>query len=160
WLLVLLKLITPSFIACPVPWLDELQRAAPQSIARGGSLPLGEGLMRSDHDAEAEHLLPSVPDVSPAPFEASRDAELTVQPEDAQPLAAGADGATSALPTTSGSVRSWVPALAGLWLAGSITWFAFVAQRIYRFRRLLRCARPASPELVAQAQRLADRLGL
>jgi beta-lactamase regulating signal transducer with metallopeptidase domain len=51
--------------------------------------------------------------------------------------------------------------LAGVvWLAGSAVWFAVTALHVYRFQRLLRCARPAPCEMRIQAQRLSYHLGL
>jgi hypothetical protein len=46
------------------------------------------------------------------------------------------------------------------WLAGSLLWLGATAWRVRRFRRLLRFARPAPPELGERACALAGRLGL
>lgn len=55
---------------------------------------------------------------------------------------------------------NWLEIASGLWVSGTVLTFSLMAMRIHRFRRLLRLARPASPELHDRVQALANRLGL
>ncbi|MFN0053525.1 MAG: M56 family metallopeptidase [Planctomycetales bacterium] len=56
---------------------------------------------------------------------------------------------------------AWLPAvLCGLWGGGALLWFSRQAFRIHRFQRRLATAVPAPPEIQAQADQLARRLGL
>src|SRR6266545_8411985 len=55
---------------------------------------------------------------------------------------------------------AWQAVVATLWLTTSGLWFAWVVLHVYRFRRLLRLARPAPAELQTLASTIATRLGL
>jgi RND family efflux transporter MFP subunit len=55
---------------------------------------------------------------------------------------------------------SWRLALLLLWLAGVAAWCLFLARTSLRFRRLVRSASPAPSELAGRASELARRLGL
>jgi beta-lactamase regulating signal transducer with metallopeptidase domain len=55
---------------------------------------------------------------------------------------------------------SWQQPILMLWLLGSVSWWMLAAVRLYRFRRLLRFARPAPVAVAEQARRLAGQLGL
>jgi beta-lactamase regulating signal transducer with metallopeptidase domain len=164
WVLVLFKLITPSFVACRIPWPE-----APLVSALG---------------VPAETRSPRLPEVS-------KDEDRTISAADVAELALSgeSDGWPAAAPLLSedGSAQSmlepptmvassaldrpgsatgreaatpWVSLLGGIWIAGSLAYLILIAYRIHRFRRLLSYARPPSPGLSNQAQRLAHHLGL
>jgi hypothetical protein len=50
--------------------------------------------------------------------------------------------------------------VAALWISGAVIWWTAACLHLGRFRRLLRCARPAPEGVQAQARRVAGRLGL
>jgi beta-lactamase regulating signal transducer with metallopeptidase domain len=165
WVLVLIKLITPPLLAVPVGW--------PASVAKPASVVPGEPAIT---DADAN---PTVREKLPPP---SLQRRAEVAEPVVTPLVGGADVSlglpelsdrvVQAVPDTSprplivprprqeAASGSWEAVIVVIWLFGSALWFSAVAVRVCRFRRLLRYARPASPELLKQAQRLAGRLGL
>jgi isopenicillin-N N-acyltransferase-like protein len=55
---------------------------------------------------------------------------------------------------------SWRAVACGVWLCGSILWFALATIRLFRFGRLVRRADPAPAHLQAAARQLAERFGL
>jgi beta-lactamase regulating signal transducer with metallopeptidase domain len=130
WLLVLLKLVTPP----AVPLTLTLPAPAAEATAPP-PLPSAEpAAPLSDLPAPPAEDLPSGPALDAA-------GEPDPEPPDPRPL-------------------PWRPVLACLWLAGSGLWWGLAAVRLARFRRLLRSARPAPPEVRARARELAGRLGL
>ena len=54
----------------------------------------------------------------------------------------------------------WLPTAFGLWLIGTVAWYALALIRLRRFRRLLRHAVPAPESLRQRTQRLAEKLRL
>jgi beta-lactamase regulating signal transducer with metallopeptidase domain/multidrug efflux pump subunit AcrA (membrane-fusion protein) len=135
WLLVLLKLVTPSFLTIPLPG-PALDKPDP-APARAIFLP---PVMEQPPAVPADDLL--------APIPPATSAGPVTEPE--------AQG-----PPASPVLRlSWKEALVAVWLIGAVLWWAMAAWRIRRFRRLLRFAQRGPADLQAQARRVADRLGL
>ncbi len=136
WLLVLLKLLTPPFLAVPLPWPSPLEpTAAPPPPPLRPEAALGRPL------DGARILLPLAADpVAPAPRRQDPPPAPAAVPEQEAPL--------------------WKPAVLAVWLAGALLCWAVAAVRIARFRRLLRQAAPAPAAVREQARVLAVRLGL
>lgn len=154
WLLVLLKLLTPSFIVWPIAWPDGLKPAAkvlPTPASR--EAPILDTADDATVDLPVERLPPSA---------ASRlGHEVETLPKVDEPeTCVSADVDPSSPASAPDFARLWSPVIAGFWLAGSISWFGFAAFRIHRFRSLWLSARPASAQLVEHVERLAERLGL
>ena len=133
WVLVLLKLVTPSLVHLTPKWDDgqtTIEHTAPQLPAE---LPRAAVL-----DKPADKV--SVPAVASV----TRPAEVQAVRRDHV------------------SLRSWPWRMTAvvLWLGGVAAWWLAVGLQIYRFRQLLRAARPAPEALRARTGRLAARLGL
>ena len=58
------------------------------------------------------------------------------------------------------TVQLVLPLLCTLWLAGSCLWYLMAGVAICRFRRLLRYALPAPPDLLRQAGQICRKLGI
>jgi beta-lactamase regulating signal transducer with metallopeptidase domain len=54
----------------------------------------------------------------------------------------------------------WRGLLVGAWVCGAVAWASLLAVRVWRFRRVLRLARPAGAKVQGMADDLAQRLGL
>jgi RND family efflux transporter MFP subunit len=139
WLLVLLKLATPSLVILPLLHSSDGPSPQPSPAGRGSaSNPLSprervpEGRVR-ERLVEPDTALPApVPAVFP-------------DPEPVRPQAAP---------------WPWRQALAMTWLAGAGVWWAAVGLQTSRFGRLLRSARPANDSIRDRARAVAARLGL
>ncbi|SIN70134.1 Signal transducer regulating beta-lactamase production, contains metallopeptidase domain [Singulisphaera sp. GP187] len=143
WLLVLLKLITPPLLLFPMP------PATPPSIG------LGAGAAPSDPSSrERLGLTGRTRDSRPsAATPGDRSGGRGRQPRESRDYPAPVAAEPAA-------VASWVTWVASVWLTGSVFWFVMAALRIRRFRRFLRHALPAPPELQGRAQELSGRLGV
>jgi beta-lactamase regulating signal transducer with metallopeptidase domain len=130
WLLVLLKLVTPPLILVPVLTVAAAPERPPAAV---------------EPVTVAEPAAAVPVEVEPEPAAA---AEFVPSPPPAAPPAPGR------------RFPGWRTALAGVWLAGSLAWWALVAGRMRRFGRLLRAATPAPAEVQSRARELAGRLGL
>ncbi len=171
WLIVLLKLVTPPLWSIPLTWAPAEEHPAsvvaafptvvnlipdpsmhaitppgPESTAPedGGELPpVGN---------EPVVPVPSLPEpveTTPAPVHAAA--------MESRPVAEADDPLPGPL---AGNPIPWQVGLVAFWTAGSCAWFLVAIRRIGRLRRLLRFARPASPELQEQARAIAARIGL
>jgi beta-lactamase regulating signal transducer with metallopeptidase domain len=143
WLLVLLKLVTPPLLSVPLPWSDPLA-AAPQTAAAPA---------------------PPAPELAPPPArfdQAPADAEPL--PGEALPALPGflpaAEEPPATRPAEPAGRWDWGAVLVAVWLTGSALWWGIACVRVARFRRLLRHATPAPPEVQERARELARRLGL
>jgi beta-lactamase regulating signal transducer with metallopeptidase domain len=151
WLLVLLKLVTPPLYEVPIPWPKILAaignpdtRLEPVLIDDatkiGGSVVTGSGLVahteRPSRAYVVELLDVDVP--LPAPGETT-----------------GAVGSIA-----SWLSFDWMPAVATVWLVGSVVVLAVSAKRAWQFHCLLREAEPASEEIEDRVSELAFNLGL
>jgi beta-lactamase regulating signal transducer with metallopeptidase domain len=141
WLLVLIKLITPSLWPVQVWPSDPEPATATAEIALVPSSQTGQV-------PEAE-LPPTTPEDS---------RELAVEAGGPTPPSPADHFPGAAAPAAPGV--SWKSVAAGVWLAGTALWFLVCAGRVYRFRRLLRHARPAPAELQDDVRRLAQQMGL
>jgi RND family efflux transporter MFP subunit len=147
WLMVLLKLVTPSVIQFSLPDIDVGTRDARAPISS-----LGPGR-------------PAPPFAEPAVSE-------PVTPHDRHPPAISHQRAVpksqEALPPSiPDQPATWViaselavPALALVWLLGAVVSWSVVGLNSARFRRIIRSARPAPAELQERIGRVAERLGL
>ena len=54
----------------------------------------------------------------------------------------------------------WPSLLIPLWLLGTVFWLCLAAQRVIRFRRILRRAKPAAARLRQETRRLTEKFGL
>jgi RND family efflux transporter MFP subunit len=144
WLLVLLKLVTPSLVSVSHPW----------------SLP-----------ATADGRITGPPTISPrsasSPKTGSSLASTVTRP--IAPTRETTSAALNAVPDTAPSrtaVRStahswpWQWLLAVVWLAGAVLWWGFVGLSLVRFRRLFRSSVPAPTELHDRVCQAARELGL
>jgi RND family efflux transporter MFP subunit len=148
WLLVLVKLVTPSVTQVALP------AAAAVSLAPGGRGPVQSDL------TNGEKLTPTIlPEGRGSVRAAGGNGEGRATPGD---TAQGPTSETAREPFVPARERIWPwrPALVLLWLAGAMAWSAIVGLNAYRFRRLLRSARPAPADLLDRASRVAARLGL
>jgi beta-lactamase regulating signal transducer with metallopeptidase domain len=138
WLLVLLKLLIPPLVAVPLPWFGET----------GSSVPAAPPEVET---AEAPHQ-----DDFPEP------ADLAAAPEAGLMLTALEEGEGADLSEVGAGLGSdtWVDPVLWLWLAGSLLYFSVIAVSTYRFRRLLRFAQEAGPDIQELVTELAGRLGM
>jgi bla regulator protein BlaR1 len=139
WMLVLLKLVTPSIYEVPVPW-PESSSAAEESASALDVVLL---------ERVREMVGPDNPD------------DVV---DDQLACSAGLFGEGNA-----NSARSWLGELSSIdwmrlasviWIAGAVTTLVVSIGRIRRFRLLLRDARPADDEIQEWVDELAASLGV
>lgn len=135
WLLVLLKLLTPSFVHIPI--LPSTHATPPNEPAMENTIVLTFESFNGASEKGSEERF------SDAPLNEPPQSELQVEPEMAEENSPG-----------------WPTVLGAVWLIGSAGWFFLAARRVWRFRRLLRHAQAVSAELQAEIERLAHQLGL
>src|SRR5204863_289235 len=100
-------------------------------------------------------------DVVPAPTAPTDSADRSPGPREDDPgFAVPLPRSPERVPTFPWATVSWQSIVAGIWLAGSCLWWLTAGVRLFRFRRLLNCARPAPPALQHRVEQLAGRLGL
>jgi beta-lactamase regulating signal transducer with metallopeptidase domain len=138
WLVVLLKLVTPPLVMIPLPWFEPRPPATPEA---GVTLSV---------------IMPE-PEALASPYEPAGEAQLAQAelPAPAPEVPAAAD-----LPAGGFLPCSWCLPLFLVWLAGSLCVFAWIVRSIVRFRRLLRFARLADPQVQEMVKELAGRLKL
>jgi bla regulator protein blaR1 len=149
WLLVLLKLITPPLIPLPV-----------FQPADSGGMKIAadeDPKLTNDNKGLAETGAASTFQKPDSETIGSNDA--LVQPGEVESIAAAPPSSSPSAELES-LTPSWETIVAGVWLAGSLGWWGLAANRIARFRRLLRKTTFADPMLQDQAERVARRLGL
>jgi beta-lactamase regulating signal transducer with metallopeptidase domain len=139
WLLVLLKLVTPPLLRIPVAW-----PAASEGVPISEGPPLAMDVAPPRQPAAMPVLQP-IGENEPAGVESLPVAE---EPDEPPPVA-----------YAPGSPW-WPRVLPFVWALGSLAWFVLALGRLYRFRRLLRFARPAPSALQERGRRLAQALGL
>jgi hypothetical protein len=140
WTLVLLKLITPSFIQVPIPGYTSYRAAESANASPAeGFRPVAFGGSRAPQ---------AVPPSS--------------GPSSAEGLAARA--AASSRPAVHGALPAtaspWSKAIFWLSFIGGLAWFTWVGLRIRRFHGLLCQTTPAPAELVREVELWARRIGL
>jgi bla regulator protein blaR1 len=132
WLLVLLKLVTPSFYEVSVPW--------PESAST------------TQENASAPEVVL---------VERDREDDLLDDPLAESACSYVADNAHSAYwwPGDWSSI-DWMRLASLIWIAGAVTTLAVSIARIRRFQRLLREARPADDDTQEWVDELAASLGV
>jgi beta-lactamase regulating signal transducer with metallopeptidase domain len=152
WLMVLLKLVTPSLVQFSLPFADVRTRDAPASIPR----------FESRGPAPAAR-----PSVNPGPAVSESVAPRGEHPSEVLHQGSIKGRLESARPLRSRPPMPWEktyemagPALAILWLVGAVVWWSVVGLNSARFRRLIRTAPPAPAELRQRIGRVAERLAL
>jgi bla regulator protein BlaR1 len=144
WLLVLLKLATPSVFMIPQPWPD-----------------------KADHEvqmvSQPENLI-GLPALARVEMSPSRGPEQRVsQPRKTSVGRSNPERDTAvARNDTRSTLRStpWRTLILLVWLTGAGIWWGFVALSFYRFRRLLASVSAAPDELQERVRREAARMGL
>ena len=129
WLLVLLKLVTPPLLFLPVSW-PAVTESPPQEIAS----------VREE------------PTLTPTTAVEEREAVANIPPAEEEELAGVAvlpAVSESPCPSPAAMPQSslWPQILSIVWAIGALAWFFLALERLHRFRRLLRFARPASAAL-------------
>jgi beta-lactamase regulating signal transducer with metallopeptidase domain len=146
WLIVLLRFLTPPLVAVSLPWFffpgpPTVGSVSPARLLAPAHSPGSAGVLQdgprtaSDRVRDGRSLAPPEPGTG----EALRQTDRT--------------RATPAFP-------SWEFVATTVWLTGSLLWLFIACLRVFRFRRLLRYAVPATAAQQEQARRLAERLGL
>ncbi|MBI1833075.1 MAG: M48 family metalloprotease [Planctomycetes bacterium] len=172
WLLVLLKLITPPMVDCPIPLpaASVSNVDAPEPIAKAepvvepkppAPLPIApvaaaEAVPGDGPEWIEEEGPPIVGAVKQAVANVEAPAAPAV-PNEAAPARAEARPVIEPAASEAGA-WPWWDWLAGLWLAGALAWLTLAGVRLWRFGRLLRFAEPAPDFVQAIARDLADRL--
>jgi beta-lactamase regulating signal transducer with metallopeptidase domain len=131
WLLVLLKLVTPSLVPLQITWPQTEEKGPPRSEPSFSAIALS---------SDSEKVEPVDPISEPSEAVAVLEAD------------------PPSVPLTFAEVG--IPLVTAVWLGGSFAWWMIAVVRLGRFHRLLREARPASAETQEQARRLAALLGL
>jgi beta-lactamase regulating signal transducer with metallopeptidase domain/TolA-binding protein len=145
WLLVLLKLVTPSWWRLPItqrthPQVEAAQ-ATPPRIVDASSLPV--------------YQLTIAVDDPPLDGRPSEDEVVLLADPASSPPTAEPPWWVSAW-----SEVNWPTVLGVAWVGGSSAWFLAAALRISRFRRVLSLAKPDDGELAELVDRCSDRIGL
>lgn len=138
WLLVLLKLVTPPLVPVHVPLPSRASAPEPAAVVE---------VTEPTPPVEEEAPVIDVVLVEDVP-----DAEEVVAAEVPEP-------APAARPVTI-PWADWPWWVGGVWVAGSVGWYALAGLRVWRFGRLLRFARPAPKGFVRRVARLAEEVGL
>ncbi|MFL5338751.1 MAG: M56 family metallopeptidase, partial [Gemmataceae bacterium] len=170
WLLVLLKLVTPSFVplrilpppaeeATPVVLESRPVPVVPARHAVAQPKPKEPARPMNPFDMlppEVKMVLP------PLPEEPLAQDDSLVEEEDWLPPPATAEPEPTTAPSSPRVNAAFNPtnSLAAIWLAGSGVWLGLAFARVRRFRRLLWDAEAAPASLVEEVSRLAGRLGL
>ncbi len=142
WLLVLLKLVTPPLLRIPIAWPVVAEPSPPEVL----------------HVEETPTVVTHPPLEEPAAIFVAAPADegesSAVEPP------ATVEESPSPTPTAPPEPFLWPQMLQILWGVGSLTWFLLALERLHRFRRLLRFARPAPAALQERCRRLAQALSL
>ena len=144
WLLVLLKLLTPPLVPIPIRWPAT---PAPEPTASVVATPnLSDTQLSVPVDSDAPPAVDEVP-------------QIVVQDEPPAKQPGPAPAPTLVIAETP-KPFPWLALVAGVWLAGSASWFLLAGWRVLRFCRLLRFAVPAPETLRKTTERLARKMGL
>ena len=152
WLIVLLKLVTPSLVWFALPVADAQTRDISAPVAPfelhspvSAAVPLVETTPGGPESTAAQVVHPA---------EISHQESFTTRLEPSRPPVAR--------PATPWEImrKLAVPGAVVLWLVGAVVWWSVMGLNSARFRRLIRSARPAPAELRQVLERMAERLGL
>jgi beta-lactamase regulating signal transducer with metallopeptidase domain len=153
WLLVLLKLVTPPLFYLPISWPATADSATPE-IAYGR-----EEAIAAEEPADIVILQPSIEE-----GRAGSRPRSEWKPDPAGEAAPADEPALGALTQPRSPMPPepalWPQILSIVWGAGALAWFLLALERLHRFRRLLRFARPAPAALQERTRQLARSLGL
>jgi RND family efflux transporter MFP subunit len=153
WLIVLLKLVTPSVIRFELP----PAMAPARELATPGTPGQPLGTVSAVPPSPDDFAILSARAADPGEDKsagASRERSTMMLPQPTLPLAAW----SSAL--SEFSLEMVLPAALLFWLVGAVVWWWAACLSSFRFRRLIGSARPAPVDLLAQIDRIAARLGL
>ncbi len=139
WLLVLLKLVTPSFYEVSVPWPEPLSTA--EESASALEVVLSE---------RAREVVDS-----PNPDDIVGD-----QRADSGGLVVAGEGQPAGSWLSEWTSIGWMRLASLIWIAGAVTTLVVSIMRIRRFQRLLRDARPAADDTQEWVDNLAASLGV
>jgi bla regulator protein BlaR1 len=158
WILVLLKLVTPPFVGVPVPLPDAADFRLAADTRGEPNVPTTPAWQGAESESALSLDLENAAGEAPIQDQPGRadaavvEFSFTENPRSVPtPIIAAATEWLSAL---------WLPVLASAWAAGAVASLVVAGRRIFRFHRLLRYGRPASPEVCERVRRLAGRLGL
>jgi beta-lactamase regulating signal transducer with metallopeptidase domain len=153
WLLVLLKLVTPPLVLIPVSWptSGEQRTDAPVTLEDPEFVVVPAAEERPD-------LVVDLQEEERGCVSASR--ESTTPAAEAPPLVDVLGALTELRSSVPLEPILWPQILRIVWGAGALLWFIVALERVHRFRRLLRFARPAPSAIQERTNRLAQSLGL
>jgi BlaR1 peptidase M56 len=159
WLLVLLKLVTPPLLWLPEPWPVADPGPALKVV---GEAPVGPApAVPPVAETKPADPAPDEPGAAVEPAPAWEPIAIAISDADAAPSPAPmGPPAPNPVAAPTPAVNGWAAAVFGVWLAGSLGWYALAVYRLQRFRRLLRHAVPAPESLRQRTQRLAVKLKL
>lgn len=171
WLLVLVKLVTPSLVPVPVPWWREppppvakrkpVPRPAPVLLVQALEQPQPPMPMPpmtlftkiEDLAGGMPPFLPAFPPVPP-PFVVEPPVVVAAGPPLPPPEP------VVETPAEDTRLRDAARLLGVVWLGGAAVWLLVAVLRIARFQRLLRNAKEADAAFQAEAAAIAEQLGL
>jgi len=143
WLLFFLKLLTPPLFPIAISWNQPLlQKAEIKPIVHESPPPV--------LDLEPE-------DMAGEPLVVREEVQAEVLPVVQEPLSV-AKMEKQPTEVVAPFEIPWLEVGTGLWLLGSLCWFALASARLANFHKQLRFARPASEDLQQEAYSLADRM--
>jgi RND family efflux transporter MFP subunit len=136
WLLVLLKLVTPSLLH-----VSQSQSAAPIAMEP----TVAERPIAAPRAAEAVVSLAAPETINPSPDVTSPPIATDLLKQDTSPVK---------------PPWPWQSVLIAVWLVGAVMWWLAVAVGAARFRKLIRAGCPATGSTRERAGRMAELLGL
>ena len=158
WLLVLVKLVTPPLVWLPEPWTDSASGRREPADAAPLAVPTAPAAAEAADEPEAADI-PSAGSRRPLAEDVPAD-----PPQEAVFVTADVEAAPTPAPVLAAQPAPaapwWLAGVFGLWLTGTLGWYALALFRLRRFRRLLRHAVPAPESLRQRTQRLAEKLRL
>jgi beta-lactamase regulating signal transducer with metallopeptidase domain len=171
WLLVLLKLITPPLVTVPLSLPTTQSTSLIEESPRAVSLPVKSagvtGLpVKFPAGPNAPELTSDPPRGNMLRREENSDRTSVYpspSPQGSRSKALASQWHPSINVAPPGALRKgipWMTILAWTWVVGTGLLASVHIFRMLRFRRLLRCARAPSSEIVDTATRIAERLGL
>jgi RND family efflux transporter MFP subunit len=143
WVLVLLKLATPSLVHVAWPRGTRPSRVGPAVVRPSPPGDFARPASRRETEGSLEKPAASALSKTPATPTARHRSSTGQATFDVAPLR-----------------RHWRVLALGVWLAGVGAWWSALGLSAARFRRLVRAARPAPAELGERVGRLSARLGV
>jgi RND family efflux transporter MFP subunit len=154
WLLVLLKLVSPSLVYLRLPW--DWNRNETMLAQSSPSLPLSPITAAKRDPSLREHH--ARPHIEPGPgARAFLSDQRLAQAAQEGSRASAMQHQSQFAPMT---VWPWKSIVVGAWLAGASVWWVTVARSSQRFRQLLGSVKPAPADLEERADHVAAQLAL